>query len=179
MPNKIITSESLARRKGLLKSGRYFIRTSDNLPMYLPIYYLNRVDLDNLLLYEGEEIKAHPEIPDINELIRNGLVKDATLYREYDIDLAEFNTCRDAEEKGVKLTYDKIQAILKEFQEHGFNVTMKAVMHNYCCWVGDLKSGYRDARNGYHLFTPCGCNRLSFRASSIVRGLDWQKTYFI
>ena len=49
-------------------------------------------------------------------------------------------------------------------------------------WVGVeptllLKSGYRDEKNGYHLFTPCGCNPLSFRVSSLEPELDWQITY--
>ena len=43
--------------------------------------------------------------------------------------------------------------------------------------MGDLKSGYRDEKNGYHLFTPCGCNPLSLRATSLEKELDWQTTY--
>lgn len=55
--------------------------------------------------------------------------------------------------------------------------TREAVLHNFRAWSGDLKSGFRDDRNGYHLFTPCGCNPLSFRATSLEPELDWQKTY--
>lgn len=68
-------------------------------------------------------------------------------------------------------------AIQKEFIDNGFNVTMEALRHNYEAWYYDLKSGYRDEENGYHLFSPCGCNPLSFSASELIEGNDWQITY--
>jgi hypothetical protein len=68
-------------------------------------------------------------------------------------------------------------AIRKEFIDNGFNITMEALRHNYEAWCCDLKSGYRDEENGYHLFSPCGCNPLSFRASELNYGCTWQTTY--
>ena len=42
----------------------------------------------------------------------------------------------------------------------------------------DYKSGYCDDTNNYHLFTPCGCNPLSFRATSLPTQCGyWQYTY--
>lgn len=71
-----------------------------------------------------------------------------------------------------------LDGIAKEFKEHGFNVTIEALRHNFNAWRADLKSGYRDEENGYHLFTPCGCNPLSFRCSSLEEDCkDWQITY--
>lgn len=69
-----------------------------------------------------------------------------------------------------------LYAIQDEFYKHGFDVTLEAIAHNYEAWCRDLKSGYLDEENSYYLFTPCGCNMLSFRASEYV-GKDWQKTY--
>lgn len=71
-----------------------------------------------------------------------------------------------------------IDKVIAEFQDNGFNVTREAIEHNYNAWRFDMKSGYRDEENGYHLFTPCGCNPLSFRCSSLEEGCeDWQITY--
>lgn len=69
-----------------------------------------------------------------------------------------------------------LYAVQDEFYKHGFDVTLEAIAHNYEAWCRDLKSGYLDEENRYHLFTPCGCNMLSFRASEYV-GKDWQTTY--
>ena len=67
---------------------------------------------------------------------------------------------------------------LKEFKDNGLNVTKEAIMHNYQAWRFDEKSGYRDEENNYHLFSPCGCNPLSFRATTLhEKCADWQHTY--
>lgn len=72
----------------------------------------------------------------------------------------------------------QFDGIIAEFKEHGFNVTKEALLHNYYAWCGDYKSGYRDDENGYHLFTPCGCNPLRFSCTSLEYGCKiWQKTY--
>jgi hypothetical protein len=173
MPRQIITDRAEATRKGLLSDGRYFVRASDNTPMFLPIWYGNRLDLDNLLLFSGNEIDEHPEFPDLNDLVRDGRVTEATIYRSHDIFLEKFSGCYEA----PAFTESLIRKIQKEFREHGFNVTRKALEHNFSCWFSDLKSGFRDEKNGYHLFTPCGCNPLSFRATSLEKELDWQTTY--
>lgn len=166
----IITSHTAAKSAGLLSHGRYFIKASTGEAMYLPMWYGHRLDLDRMLITEDrDEIARRTEFPDLNELVKKGFVLEAAIYREHDIDLGFIRGMAER----------RIERVLKEFREHGFNVTEKALMHNYRAWRNDLKSGFRDEENGYHLFTPCGCNPLSFRASSLEDGLDWQKTYTV
>lgn len=77
------------------------------------------------------------------------------------------------------LTKKDIDNIIKKFKKNGFNITREAIEHNYLAWRSDMKSGYRDEVNNYHLFSPCGCNPLSFRASTLhPKCEDWQTTYF-
>ena len=89
--------------------------------------------------------------------------------KEYDIYLKDFPDATTVERPDL-------YAIQDEFYINGFDVTLEAIAHNYEAWCRDMKSGYLDKENGYHLFTPCGCNTLSFRASEYV-GEDWQTTY--
>lgn len=107
--------------------------------------------------------------------------------KQYTIDLEGrfFVTERDIENRRrmpsmYPPTPNEITAeeVAAEFKAHGFNVTTEALYHNAYWWSDDYKSGYRDEENGYHLFTPCGCNPLSFTASELVEGADWQKTYY-
>lgn len=170
----IITDIAVAREKGLLKDGRYFVKADDGTPMFLPIWYGNRLDLQNMLVTESiEEIDVQNHLPSLSDLVRPGAVKEATLYRCHEIRLPKFTGCYE----GPAFTGKLIRELIAEFREHGFNVTRKALLHNYGCWFSDLKSGYRDEANGYHLFTPCGCNQLCFRATSLCDDLDWQTTY--
>lgn len=94
--------------------------------------------------------------------------KDVSCYDSYDINL------------GNRFDLDeKIEDVMREFSEHGFNVTKAAIMHNYVAWLADMKSGYRDVENGYHLFSPCGCNPFSLTATTLQPSCeDWQKTYY-
>lgn len=92
--------------------------------------------------------------------------------RSYDIDMPSVDRFGD------KLTAVDFDSIMEEFAQEGFNVTWEALFHNYSAWLDDLKSGYRDEKNGYHLFSPCGCNPLSFRVSELRDDCsDWQTTY--
>ena len=116
-------------------------------------------------------VKDLPAIPQgfttLNNLIKNGIGKEVFPYNEYDIDLGR-----------VHLEKHQIEKICKEFRENGFEVTEEAILHNYAAWCGDLKSGYRDEKNGYHLFSPCGCNPFSLRATTLEPICsDWQTTY--
>jgi hypothetical protein len=111
-------------------------------------------------------------LPTLNDLYQNGTMsKEGTcIEREHDItlSLARYD----------ELTDELINAVIDEFKANGLNVTYDAIMHNYKAWRGDFKSGYRDVINNYHLFSPCGCNPLSFRASSLhPKCAGWQETY--
>lgn len=73
-----------------------------------------------------------------------------------------------------------IAIALDAFHKRGYNVTDDALKHNLTAWRKDLRGGYRDDANGYFLFSPCGCNPLSFNATKLVEGLYWQeKTYMV
>lgn len=77
-------------------------------------------------------------------------------------------------------TIQWVQQVRKEFSKLGFKVSERAIMHNYNAWAHDYKSGYRDDGGGYHLFTPCGCNPLSFRLTALSDdSKDWQTTYIV
>lgn len=104
----------------------------------------------------------------LNNLTAQGLGDTVYCYEQYDINMGRPDS----------LSKKQVKVICDEFNANGFNVTPEAVLHNFSCWLGDLKSGYRDEKNGYHLFSPCGCNDLSFRATTLDDRLDWQTTYF-
>ena len=115
---------------------------------------------------EREEYK-NSTLPTINDL--KDIIKEGTcIERQYKIFLL----------KKQNLSEQDFKNIQKEFAENGFNVTINALKHNYQAWLCDMKSGYRDEKNNYHLFSPCGCNPLSFRASTLHHQCeDWQQTY--
>lgn len=74
-----------------------------------------------------------------------------------------------------RLEIDHIEAF---FKDNGYNVSKEAIEHNFDAWLDDMKSGYRDEAKGYHLFSPCGCNPLSMRLSTLHKLCDdWQQTY--
>ena len=170
----IITDRKAATDAGMLTDGRYFIRKDTGQAMYLPIWYGHRLDLANMMVTENkQEIFLMNQFPNINQLVKEGKVAEATIYREYEIYLEQFGSCGTRRELSEK----QIRKMVKEFSENGFKVTREAILHNYNAWRWDMKSGYRDEENGLHLFTPCGCNPLSFRATSLEPELDWQTTY--
>ena len=119
---------------------------------------------------ESGEIGESENATTLNDLYASGIGKDVYCYDEYYIEI-------EGDCGTVELTEDDVESICAEFEQSGFNVTPEAVWHNYDAWCGDLKSGYRDEENGYHLFTPCGCNPLSFNATTLNDNCDWQKTY--
>lgn len=139
------------------------------------ITFMGKVNTDTLeYLKMGDKGYKECTWPTINDLIEDGKAVRKPYGKEYDIDVRGFNGCRSVNPSNVP-NFRKIQ---KEFKDNGFNVTIEALEHNFSAWLGDLKSGYRDEENGYHLFTPCGCNPLSFRASELHPQFeDWQITY--
>lgn len=139
------------------------------------VLYNSKIDIDNEMYVpkcKDEEFE-NLALPTMNELVHDGIVKEVScIENTYDIDLPAVSRF------GEKLTAEDFDSMMDEFAQAGFNVTWEALYHNYSAWLGDLKSGYRDEKNGYHLFTPCGCNPLSFRATSLHEKCnDWQTTY--
>lgn len=126
-------------------------------------------DEEKFRLRFDEPIMVDGEVTTLNDLKANGKGKEVFPYEKYDINNI----------KGAKNLSDKdLLRIQRKFKKNGFNVTFDALFHNYHAWFMDMKSGYRDEENGYHLFTPCGCNPLSFRATTLCDNCkDWQFTY--
>lgn len=104
----------------------------------------------------------------LNNLHREGKGDTVYCYDFYDMELGYPKT----------MTIRRAIKLAKEFKKHGFNVTPQAIMHNYEAWRDGWKVGYRDEQNGYHLFSPCGGNPLSLRATTLEDCCsDWQITY--
>lgn len=150
-------------------TSRYFIFPNGQIADVYALCYDAKVDLENMMfisIAEREEYENSklPMIRDLKDVIKEG----TCIEREYDIFLPHKRSLSEQDFKDVK----------KEFAENGFNVTIHALKHNYQAWLCDMKSGYRDFKRNYHLFTPCGCNPLSFRASTLHHQCnDWQQTY--
>lgn len=76
------------------------------------------------------------------------------------------------------MTIRRALRLAREFRCQGFDVSSVAIMHNFEAWHHGLKSGYRDEKRGTHLFTPCGGNPFSLRATTLEDCCkDWQTTY--
>ena len=174
---KIYTNREEARKAGVLASGVYFRVKETGAPVFIKTLYDGRIDLPGGRFFlPGEH--AGLEYPTVNELLAQGVLEEKTIYREADVTLEEFRSCRDAEARALSLSGRHICEVIRRFAEAGFNVSREAIVHNYQAWIADFKSGYRDDKGGYYLATPCGCNPLSFRATSLEEETQaWQQTY--
>ena len=153
-------------------SYRYHILPDGSMVDVYDVNYACKVDIENkLYLSMYDEGYQECELPTFNELYAKGIMTEegSCIENKYDIDFSY---------RKRKLTDSDINKVIKEFKANGFNVTKEAILHNYEAWLFDEKSGYRDEENGYHLFSPCGCNPLSFRATTLhEKCADWQHTY--
>lgn len=139
----------------------FYFETTNGVKLFLPLYYGIHVDLDNLT-YSFEDCNA----PTINDLVKENKLQYKELFNSCSITFDEFTNSASICNKA-----------LEYFKQNGYKVTKKAIMHNINAWLYDMKSGYRDDKNNYFLFTPCGCNKLSFRLSTLHKYADWQITY--
>lgn len=131
------------------------------------VKYDSKVDLDKGMFtpITSPNYKK-TSLPTFNDLIRDEVVKVISCLNTYSINIDKNS-----------LTDEELFDIQQEFKANGFNVSMEALKHNYLAWQSDYKSGYRG--RGYHLFSPCGCNPLSFRVSTLHKKCrDWQITYW-
>ena len=174
MENKIrFVKDRFETQRGVeLNDGRVISLFDENNHFYLRFDY--PLDLDNGT-YEEKEYSPTPDYDDsvvnLNNLIKQGKAKEVQCY-----DTCEYN--EDVYPNEFIYSPAKIRKIHNYFVELGYNVTSDAIQHNLLAWMGDYKSGYRDDQNGYHLFTPCGCNPLSLRVSTLHHLCeDWQTTY--
>lgn len=87
-------------------------------------------------------------------------------------------TFEDVERATLPLLRDEmIDMVMEIASKSGVKVGRDAVEHNFNAWRSDYKSGYRDEENGIFVFTPCGCNPLSFDFAELKDGCKWQQTY--
>lgn len=149
---------------------RFHILPDGSMVDVYDVKYDSKVDIENhKFILWGDEGWEDCPLPTIEELYANGTMKKE-------------GTCIENEyvytTKKWDLSKSDIDSIIKKFKENGFNITREAIKHNYEAWCRDEKSGYRDEVNNYHLFSPCGCNPLSFRATTLhEKCSDWQTTY--
>jgi hypothetical protein len=97
------------------------------------------------------------------------------------MDKIPYNECEYSKHvfpTNITLNEALFRKIQSHFQRKGYKVSIEAIAHCLTAWASDCKSGYRDEENGYHLFSPCGCNPLSLRLSTLSPECeDWQQTY--
>lgn len=155
----------------LLNDGRIISLFDENNQFYLRWDF--PIDLETMT-YEprlADESKGEVSLNLLDGTVYAGEVKcydECIYYRDI---YPEAFTCPEQE----RLEIDRIESF---FRDNGYNVPREAIEHNFDAWLDDTKSGYRDETNGYHLFSPCGCNPLSMRLSTLHNLCDdWQQTY--
>jgi hypothetical protein len=148
---------------------RTFLLPNGKMVDVYEVLYSSKVDLEKgMYIPTTSENFEKSSLPTFSELVIDNIVKEISCIEYFDIDF---------DYKVKSLTIKDMLDVQKKFKENGYNVSLKAIKHNYDCWLCDFKSGYRG--KGYHLFTPCGCNPLSFRATTLHRKCkDWQTTYY-
>lgn len=173
---KFISSRYDAEWSFQLNDGRIievlrFDLSEPNNPIFNPsprfaILYDTPFCLETGEIYDRQN--APKDATSLNDLVRLGLGKTVYCYDSFDVDLGWVRS----------MTQNRVDKICRAFKKKGFNVTPEAVWHQYNEWRCGFKSGFRDEDNGYHLFTPCGGNPFSLRATTLHKYCtDWQKTY--
>ena len=174
MENKIrFVKDRFHTQRGVeLNDGRVISLYNEDNKFYLRFDY--PLDLDKGT-YTVKEYSPAPDY-DENEVNLNNLIKQGKAKEVSCCDECEYD--EDVYPDQFIYSPAKIRKIQAYFSEHGYNVSEDAIRHNLCAWMGDYKSGYRDDKNGYHLFSPCGCNTLSLRLTTLNELCrDWQDTY--
>ena len=132
------------------------------------------LDLQNGINYGKYELTNEDKalgLTTLNDIIKDGKGKEVSCYDCLDYDTNKYpcdiKNCEEAIEKAYQF-----------FKKNGVVVTREAIEHNFYNWRMDYKTGYRDEANGYHLFSPCGCNPFSLRRTTLHPLCeDWQTTY--
>lgn len=178
------------------------------LPIIDKTYHLRFDDMidfkEGRIVYSNEN--ADPSLPTLNDLMRKGIITVWHPFKEYCLRFCDDYTTdgsitrsEDGRQTIGCVPYSKfdrkrhktyvgvitkggvldVGKVVKWFKDNcGITVSPEAIEHNFNAWVRDLKSGYRDEANGLHVFTPCGCNDLSFSCSELhPTAEDYQKTY--
>lgn len=152
------------------RTPRWF--TIDGMEVLLPWNWeYEYVNIDTMEWYHCSEPNHQPidGFKNLNALVRDG--HEVELCNPFvEIDWRPINDYPSS------INMDDVKEF---FKEHGFNVTYSAISHQFDNWSMGYKSGYRDERNGYHLFTPCGGNPFRLSLTSLHEtASDWQTTYY-
>lgn len=118
----------------------------------------------------------------LNQLCKEGYLKDWTPYKQLDIDnilpplydTTSSDLLYNPESININVIIEEVTALAKE---GGFKITEEAIIHQIRAWLNDYKSGYRDEAGNYHIFTACSHNSLCFRITELSPLCDWQTTY--
>lgn len=149
-------------------SYQTFLLPSGQMVNVYDVLYSSKADLERgtYLPSTDDNYKKSP-LPTFSDLVRLGLVSVISCVDSFEITFGE----------DVRtLTAKDLQHVKDQFKSKGFDISLRALRHNYYAWLSDFKSGYRG--RGYHLFTPCGCNPLSFRVTTLHKSCrSWQDTY--
>ena len=142
----------------------FWFETRNKIRLALPRKFTNRIDLINQVFYFGDS-DVHLELPTLQDLVQCGVLTECFDYQTFEVNYPN---------RPSRISVNNIQ---KFFKSKGFNVTEEAILHNFKGYLRGFKCGYRDEKNGYHLFTPCHLNNLSFCLTSLSDLTDWQITY--
>jgi hypothetical protein len=155
------------------KSYKCFILPNGKIMNLFPFRWDAKIELESEMYISSDDTEEYEAstLPTIQDLVEQNVIKISTCIRNE-------HTITFSPRKRV-LTKKDIKNIIKEFAENNLSVSEEAIINNYECWLGDLKSGFRDEKNGTHLFTPCRCNPLQFYATTLENHptCDWQTTY--
>lgn len=165
-PVNFVSDRNETQRGVMLNDGRIISLFDEDNKFYLRFDY--QINLKEGVFFPTDE---HIDgCVSLNDLLRNDEAVMVYCYDGVDYDEDVYPCDKD-------FTGQDIADIKAYFYEHGYNVTEEAISHQIKAWRSGMKSGYRDEKNGYHLFSPCGCNPLSIRLSTLHHLCDWQNTY--
>lgn len=191
MPKKIIFTDEITDRMIIFNDLPEIPEAfrGQKLPILDPVYHLrysDAIDFDGQQVIYSNEIINGNTLATLNDLIKMGWVSDWRPFKECSLCLV--SDIEDNDPNYYKPFSDfaqnsntrklSITKVVDYFAGQGFKVSPTAIRHNYEAWRADLKSGFRDKKNGVHVFSPCGCNPLQFHVSELhYTAEDWQTTY--
>jgi hypothetical protein len=151
------------------KDAEGWFQLSNGTKVFIPRNFFIRLDIPNQQ-WTVDEVEG---LPTLNDLV-------AERKGQWVFPYEQLSYVDETIENRLSENVDNFnpQLVKKWFEERGFKVSIKAIKHNFDAWRFDYKSGFRDEKNGYHLFSPCGCNILSFHLTTLhPTAKEWQKTY--
>jgi hypothetical protein len=174
---RILKSRFFTQRGEQLPDGRIISLYDEDNKFYLR--YDDVIDLENEVIIRRNSMdKLTDDEKAKGYTTMNLLYKDHKLTAVQCYDKCEYDLDVYPDDKNIMQKINPVR-IKKFFNENGYDVTLEAINHQIQNWMSDYKSGYRDDARGYHLFSPCGCNPLSIRLSTLHPLCDdWQTTYW-